>query len=83
MASWRVRGFVGVAVLAVCYVATHCHGWLYRGPQLIDHGIFSQPRYEVVFADIPTNARGTYNYTFSRFPASEAMIFLRTLIGLR
>jgi hypothetical protein len=47
-------------------------------PQLIDHGMFSQPRYEAVFGDIPLNATGKYSYTFSRFPAAEAMIMLLT-----
>jgi hypothetical protein len=45
---------------------------------LLDHGIFSQPRYEAVFAEIPLNAAGTYTYTFSRFPAAQAWISLRT-----
>jgi hypothetical protein len=78
LASRRVSFFVVGIVLAAGYVATHYHGWLYRGPQLIDHGMFSQPRYEAVFGDIPLNATGKYSYTFSRFPAAEAMIMLLT-----
>ena len=66
------------ALLAASFVATHYRAWLYRGGRLVDHGIFSQPRYEAVFAEIPLNAPGTYTYTFSRFPAAEAWVMLRT-----
>jgi hypothetical protein len=74
----RAKWILLAAVLAAWYVETHYRAWNYRGGQLLDHGIFSRPRYEAVFADIPLNAPGTYTYTFSRFPAKEAMVMLLT-----
>jgi hypothetical protein len=75
-ARWVLLG--AAVLLAVCYIATHYRAWLYRGGRLIDHGIFSQPRFEAVFAEIPLDRPGTYSYTFSRFPAAEAWVSLLT-----
>jgi hypothetical protein len=77
---WRRAKWVLVVavLLAAAYVETHYRPWLYRGGRLLDHGIFSEPRYEAVFADIRLNAPGTYTYTFSRFPARKAGVVLLT-----
>jgi hypothetical protein len=69
---------VGCALISSCYVATHYRGWLYRGGSLVNNGIFSRPRYESQFPAIPLNVSGSYEYTFSRFPAADALVMLAT-----
>ena len=58
-------------VITVYYVATHYAGWSYRGGPLLNHGLFTRPRYEARFASLPMNVAGTYEYTFSHFPVSD------------
>lgn len=72
---------VGCALISSCYVATHYSGWLYRGGRLANNGIFSRPRYEAQFPAIPLNVSGSYEYTFSRFPAADALVMLATPSG--
>jgi hypothetical protein len=72
---------VGCALISSCYVATHYSGWLYRGGRLVNNGIFSRPRYEAQFPAIPLNVPGSYEYSFSRFPAADAHVMLATPSG--
>lgn len=72
-AKWILSA--GAALLG-CYAATHYRGWVYRGGRLVDHGLLGYPRYEARLGDISLNATGTYSYTFSRFPAAEAVVML-------
>ena len=69
---------VGSVLVSSCYIATHYDGWRYRGGRLIDNGILSRPRYEAQFADVPFNVPGTYTFTFSRFPGTDAVVMLST-----
>ena len=69
---------VACAATSSCYVATHYSGWRYGGGRLVDNGIFSYPRYEAQFAPIALNVPGVYEYTFSRFPATDAIVMLAT-----
>lgn len=58
-------------VLALCasyYLATHCDDWFYRGGRLVNHGLFTRPRYEATFSSVPLEQPGRYEYTFSYFP---------------
>ncbi len=72
---------VGCALISSCYVATHYSGWLYRGGRLVNNGIFSRPRYEAQFPAIVLNVPRSYEYTFSRFPAADALVMLATPSG--
>ena len=82
VASRTMRRFtplvVACAVTSSCYVATHYSGWRYRGGRLVNNGIFSRPRYEAQFAPMALNVPGGYEYTFSRFPATDAVVMLAT-----
>jgi hypothetical protein len=71
----------GCALVSSCYVATHYSGWLYRGGRLVNNGLFSRPRYEAQFPRIPLDVPGSYEYTFSRFPAADALVMLATPSG--
>jgi hypothetical protein len=64
--------------MSSCYVGTHYRGWRYRGGRLVNNGIFSRPRFEAQFPPIALNVPGTYEYTFSRFPAADAAVMLAT-----
>ncbi len=66
----------GCALISSCYVATHCEGWRYRGGRLVNNGLFSRPRFEAQFPAIPLNGPGSYEFTFSRFPADDAVVVL-------
>jgi hypothetical protein len=66
----------GGVIASSCYVATHYNGWRYRGGQLVDNGLFSRPRYEARFPAISFNVSGSYEYSFSRFPADDAYVML-------
>jgi hypothetical protein len=70
-----------ISVISSCYAATHYRGWLYRGGRLVDNGIFTRPRYQAQFSTIALNAAGSYEYTFSRFPAVDAVVMLATPDG--
>ena len=63
---------IGCVLISSCYVATHYPGWQFRGGRLVNHGLFSRPRFEAQFAAIPLNTPGSYEYPFSRFPAADA-----------
>jgi hypothetical protein len=63
-------------LVSSCYVATHYHGWRYRGGRLVNNGLFSRPRYEAPFPAISFNLSGNYEYSFSRFPADDAYVML-------
>ncbi len=69
---------VGSVLVSSCYVATHYSGWRYRGGPLVNNGLFSRPRYEAPFPAIRFNVPGSYEYSFSRFPADDAFVMLRT-----
>jgi hypothetical protein len=66
----------GCALISSCYVATHYAGWQYRGGPLVDNGLFSRPRFEAHFPAISLNVPGSYEYTFSRFPATDGVVAL-------
>jgi hypothetical protein len=72
---------VGCVVVSSCYVATHYEGWRYRGGPLVNNGLFSRPRYEARFPAISFNVPGSYEYSFSRFPADDAYVMLATPTG--
>jgi hypothetical protein len=82
MARLRTRRLgwivVGCVLVSSCYVATHYSGWQYRGGRLINNGIVTRPRFQTRFAEIPLNVPGAYTYTFSRFPATDAVVMLAT-----
>ena len=63
---------------SACYVGTHYQGWQYRGGRFTNHGLLTRPRYVAQFPEIPLNLPGSYTYTFSRFPASDAGVILET-----
>ena len=65
-------------LVSSCYVATHYNAWRYSGGRLIDNGVLSRYRYEAQFADVPFNVPGTYTFTFSRFPGTDAVVMLAT-----
>jgi hypothetical protein len=68
---WKAILWTGAALVLSYYVATHYDDWFYRGGPLVNHGLFTRPRYEASFSTIPLNAPGTYEYTFSRFPVRD------------
>ena len=75
----RAGPLAAVCVLiSTGYAVTHYPGWLYRGGRLADNGIFSRPRYQAQFPAIPLNVAGSYEHTFSRFPADDAVVMLAT-----
>ena len=82
MTSQRLRRFG--SLIAVCmlvssyYVATHYEGWRYQGGQIVNNGLFSQPRFEAPLASVPFNVPGTYEFSFSHFPADDATVMLTT-----
>jgi hypothetical protein len=51
---------------------------LYQGGLLVDNGLFSRPRYEAQFPAIALNVTGSYEYAFSRFPTTDALVMLAT-----
>ena len=59
-------------------LATHYQGWQYRGGRFTNHGLLTRPRYVAQFPEISINLPGSYTYTFSRFPASDAGVILET-----
>ena len=63
---------------SACFVGTHYQGWQYRGGQFTNHGLLTRPRYVAQFPEISMNLPGSYSYTFSRFPASDAGVILET-----
>jgi len=69
---------VGCVLVSSCYVATHYDGWRYRGGPLVNNGLFSRPRFEARFPAISFNVSGSYEYSFSRFPADDAYVMLAT-----
>jgi hypothetical protein len=66
------------ALVSSCYVATHFDGWRYEGGRLVNNGLFSRPRFEAPFPAISFNVPGSYEYSFSRFPADDAYVMLMT-----
>jgi hypothetical protein len=75
----RVRWLVVLCVVfSSCYTATHYRGWMYQGGRLVDHGLLGRPRYEARFDPIALNRAATYAFTFSRFPAADAIVMLAT-----
>jgi hypothetical protein len=68
----------GFALVSSCYVATLVDGWRYEGGQIVNNGLFSRPRFEASFPAISFNAPGSYEYSFSRFPAEDAYVMLMT-----
>jgi hypothetical protein len=69
---------LGCVLVSSCYVATHYDGWRYQGGPLVNNGLLSRPRYEARFPAISFNVSGSYEYTFSRFPADDAYVMLTT-----
>src|SRR5215217_5289869 len=69
---------IGLACSAcyVVYVGTHYQAWAYRGGRFTNHGLLTRPRYVAQFPEISINLPGSYTYTFSRFPASDAGVIL-------
>jgi hypothetical protein len=63
---------------SACYVGTHYQEWQYRGGRFTNHGLLTRPRYVAQFPEISINLPGSYTYTFSRFPASNAGVILET-----
>jgi hypothetical protein len=63
---------------SACYVGTHYQGWQYRGGRFTNHGLLSRPRYVAQFPEVSIDLPGSYTYTFSRFPASDAGVVLET-----
>jgi hypothetical protein len=63
---------------SACYVGTHYQGWQYRGGRFTNHGLLTRPRYVAQFPEISINLPGSYTYSFSRFPASDAGVILET-----
>ena len=58
-------------LVSLYYIGTHYAGWFYRGGPLLNHGLFTRPRYEANFPSMPMNVAGSYEYTFSHFPVSD------------
>lgn len=75
---WSVLLVISCVLVSSCYVGTHYDGWRYRGGQLVNNGLFSRPRYEARFPAISFRASGSYEYSFSRFPADDAYVMLAT-----
>jgi hypothetical protein len=42
----------------------------------VNNGLFSRPRFEARFPAIRLNVPGSYEYTFSRFPAADGAVVL-------
>jgi hypothetical protein len=61
---------------SACYVGTHHQGWQYRGGRFTNHDLLTRPRYVAQFPGISINRPGSYTFTFSRFPASDAGVIL-------
>ena len=80
-ASGRTRIVLALLIAfacSACYVGTHYQGWQYRGGRFTNHGLLARPRYVAQFPEISINLPGSYTYTFSRFPASDAAVVLET-----
>jgi hypothetical protein len=69
---------LGCVLVSSCYVATHFDGWRYKGGRLVNNGLFSRPRFEAPFPAISFNVPGSYEYSFSQFPADDAYVMLVT-----
>jgi len=59
-----------------------CYGWLhqawrYQGGAIQDNGVISYPRFSATFAPIPFDRAGSRTYEFSRYPADQAVVFLK------